>query len=341
MARVTKIKNIKAVVWTEALTQFSFWKKAEGVSEQTQKDYEQHVKLFFKRYSNSSETVDYLKNNLFEYLGQEGIKPCAYNNRLVYLRTFLNWCVEQELIDSNPVKSFKKRKDEGRVVNIDQEVLIRLLSLPNRNTFVGLLDYALILLTLDTGIRPKEALSLIIPDYNAYSQEIYIISEKAKTRVSRMLPISMPTIKAIQQLIHVRPDSWSVQAPIFCTLEGKALNRHTWGDRMERYSKDLGVHIRPYDLRHTFALEYIRNGANALILQKTLGHSDPTMTKRYVALTLNDLKDEHTKASPIGKLLPGTRRLGKLNVVSRMKRTVFCYRKPTFGTASFDRGRDS
>lgn len=312
MARIKQIKNTKAVVWTEALTQFLFWKKAQGVSEQTRKDYEQHVRLFFKRYSNSFETIEHLKNNLFEYLGQENIKPCTYNNRLVYLRTFLNWCVEQEILDSNPVKSLKKRKDEGRIVNIDQEVLIKLLTIPNKDTFVGLRDFALILLTLDTGIRPKEALALVIPDFNAHSQEIYITSEKAKTRVSRTLPISVPTIKAIQQLIRVRPDSWSENAPIFCTLEGKELNRHTWGDRLERYSKELGVHIRPYDLRHTFALEFIRNGANALILQKTLGHSDLTMTKRYVALTNNDLRKEHDVASPINKLMPETKRLKKL-----------------------------
>ncbi|MEK3984244.1 hypothetical protein MHB77_12680 [Paenibacillus sp. FSL K6-3166] len=41
------------------------------------------MRLFFKRYSNSFETVEHLKNNLFEYLGQEGIKPCTYNNRQV------------------------------------------------------------------------------------------------------------------------------------------------------------------------------------------------------------------------------------------------------------------
>ncbi|ULO08985.1 hypothetical protein H1230_09545 [Paenibacillus sp. 19GGS1-52] len=128
MARVTQIKNNKAVVWAEALTQFLFWKKAQGISEQTRKDYDQHVRLLFKRYSDSFETMDNLKNNLFEYLGQDNIKPCTYNNRLVYLRTFLNWCVEQEMIDSNPIKSMKKRKDEGRVVNIEQDVLIKLLA---------------------------------------------------------------------------------------------------------------------------------------------------------------------------------------------------------------------
>lgn len=33
-----------------------------------------------------------------------------------------------------------------------------------------------------------------------------------------------------------------------------------WGDRLEMYSEILGVHIRPYDLRHAFALQYLRNG---------------------------------------------------------------------------------
>ncbi|WP_410514594.1 hypothetical protein PaeBR_09535 [Paenibacillus sp. BR2-3] len=51
------------------------------------------------------------------------------------------------------------------------------MAIPNKQTFVGLRDFALILLTLDTGIRPKEALALTIPDFNANSQEIYITSK--------------------------------------------------------------------------------------------------------------------------------------------------------------------
>ncbi|WP_169083278.1 tyrosine-type recombinase/integrase [Paenibacillus sp. PL91] len=312
MVRIKKIKNVMTVNWTEALEQFLFWKKAQGISEQTYKDYNQQVRLFFKRYPDSFESIENLKHNVFHYLGQDDIKPCTFNNRLVYLRTFLNWCLEQTIVKSNPLQSIKKRKDEGRVVSIDQDVLRRLLDLPDKQTFTGLRDFALILLTLDTGIRPKEALSLSIQDFNSSSQEIYITSVKAKTRVSRTLPISIPTVRAIRQVISVRPSEWTEDVPIFCTCEGNMLNRHTWGDRLERYSKTLGYHIRPYDLRHSFALEYIRNGANALTLQKTLGHSDLTMTKRYVALTNNDLKREHSLASPINNLMPETKRLRKL-----------------------------
>ncbi|MEX3618553.1 tyrosine-type recombinase/integrase [Paenibacillus glucanolyticus] len=56
-------------------------------------------------------------------------------------------------------------------------------------------------------------------------------------------------------------------------------------------------------VRHAFALEFLRNGASAFSLQKTLGHVDISMTKRYVALADEDLKRDHIKASPLNKLI--------------------------------------
>jgi len=38
--------------------------------------------------------------------------------------------------------------------------------MPDKTTFAGLRDYTMLLLTLDTGIRPKEALSLQVDDIN-------------------------------------------------------------------------------------------------------------------------------------------------------------------------------
>jgi len=33
-----------------------------------------------------------------------------------------------------------------------------------------------------------------------------------------------------------------------------------------------------------------------------MGHTDLTMTKRYVAYTLGDIKEQHAKALPVNKL---------------------------------------
>lgn len=47
------------------------------------------------------------------------------------------------MISHNPLNGFKKRKDKGRHVNVDEDTLARLIVLPSRETFVGLRDYTL------------------------------------------------------------------------------------------------------------------------------------------------------------------------------------------------------
>lgn len=298
--------------WAEALGGFLTWKKTQGLADQTREDYDKHVRLFFKRFPNAWTSSEELKKSAYAHLAEEDIAPPTFNNRLVYLRTFLNWCVKEGYISENPIAGIKKRKDEGRVVNIDAEILRELMELPDQKTFAGLRDYALILLTLDTGIRPKEALSLVPVDFNPQALEIYITAKVAKTRVSRTLPISDHTAKAIKRVLAVRLAEWGPDVPIFCTWDGGRMTRHTWGDRIEMYSKKLGVHIRPYDLRHAFALEFLRGGASAFALQRTLGHADMKMTQRYVALLDDDLKADHTKASPLNRLIIEKKRIRKL-----------------------------
>ncbi|MDP2858416.1 MAG: tyrosine-type recombinase/integrase, partial [Bacillota bacterium] len=83
--------------------------------------------------------------------------------------------------------------------------------------------------------------------------------------------------------------------------------------RFDTYGKELGEKIRPYDLRHSFALNYLRQGGNAFGLQRTLGHSSMAMTRRYVNLTQLDLKQLHSTASPLKKLLLRQGRVRKLN----------------------------
>lgn len=88
------------------------------------------------------------------------------------------------------LKGLKRRKDEGRIVSIEDDALKRLLELPDKGTFTGLRDYALMLLAMDTGIRLGESLSLIPLDIN-------FRAKVSKTRTRRTLPISPATAKAI------------------------------------------------------------------------------------------------------------------------------------------------
>ena len=69
--------------------------------------------------------------------------------------------------------------------------------------------------------------------------------------------------------------------------------------RIGKRSKVEGVH--PHRFRHTFAIEFLRNGGNVFELQQLLGHSDLETVKKYIALSQTDLETSIRKASPVDR----------------------------------------
>ncbi|CAB3391621.1 MULTISPECIES: tyrosine-type recombinase/integrase [Kyrpidia] len=303
-AKRTVRENRVKVSWQDAIEEYLMVRKAEGLRPATLKSQRQVLSLLYLRYP---ETWENPKAGVLKFLSED-IKPATYNIRTAYLKTFFDWCRKQGYMTENPIEGFKKRKAGHRIVNIEPDVLQRLLQLPDRSTYVGRRDYGLILLQLDTGIRPREAARLLPDDVNLRSGEVYVRAEASKTKVDRTLPISPATVKAIRELLAARPESWGPDVPVFASQDGTELSRYSWLDRLQKYSRPLGVRLTPYSLRHVFALEFLRNGGHALALQKMLGHADLTMTKRYVALTDGDMRQQHDMASPLTKLLPNRKR---------------------------------
>jgi site-specific recombinase XerD len=142
--------------------------------------------------------------------------------------------------------------------------------------------------------------------------EVNIPSMVAKARITRTVYISQATIKVIRKLLECRPQDWDNKVPVFCNQDGGKLNETSWGRRIRKYGDEIGIHLTPYMFRHSSAIMFLRNGGNTLALQRTLGHTDLTMTKRYVALTQQDLREQHTLASPLNKLLPQRQRVRKI-----------------------------
>ena len=309
--RVKKVKKQIQASWQDALQNFLYWKQAQGLASRTLDDYRTHVTQFFTRYPQAYQEEN-LEKDIFEYMAQP-VKPATFNIRLVYLKAFFSWCVDENIFSANPLGAFKRKKDQGRIVNIDPDIIKKLISLPDRSTFSGLRDYGLIILTMDTGIRPSEALSLLKTDINPKYNNILIRSEIAKARVSRTLPVSPITLNAIRDLVSARPDSWGENIPIFSSCEGKKMSAMSWQHRFVNYNKKLGVKIRPYDLRHEFALIYLLNGGNQFSLMQTMGHTTAEMTRRYVSMTDSNLQEIHQTASPLNSLITTHKRIRKIN----------------------------
>lgn len=298
MGRVVHLRHERSV---EALLElFLFEKRAEGRAPRTIRDYREHVTAFFKRFPHALSSEEALRRSVLEHFAQD-VKPATFNIRRAYLKAFFAFLVREGVITKNPI-DFPRRKDEGKARAVPEEVLRRLLEVPDRRTWAGLRDYVLILFILDTGIRPGEALKLKREDLDLQALEVTVPAEVAKTRKKRTLPLSPVVAREVRRLLSLRPLEWQ-NAPVFCGSEGRELSVEAFGRRLRKYGEKIGYPVTPYDLRHSFAILFLRNGGNVFALQRTLGHADLSMTKRYLALTKEDLKREHERATPISRLV--------------------------------------
>ncbi|MGC5773706.1 site-specific integrase [Paenibacillus pabuli] len=113
MARLREIKKNYGKArphWREASADFLVHQRAEdGIGAKTITDYKSRVKLFFKRFPDAWDKEKELKETLVAHLADE-IKAATFNNRLVYLRGFFNYCVEEVICQSIRLRIRGKRR---------------------------------------------------------------------------------------------------------------------------------------------------------------------------------------------------------------------------------------
>jgi len=298
--------------WQDALEAFLLFKKAEGLAVGTIDDYRYHVSRFFGLYPDAWNPSDPSKARIavLSFLGQDNIAPATFNIRLRYLKSFFSWLVNEGAYTRNPLEGIKTRKAEPRIVQHSAEILTKLLKLPDKTTYCGKRDYALLCLSIDTAIRPSEALALTVDDVNLKEMVVLVRASVSKTRKSRTLPFSLETAKALQALITSRPREWETKL-IFANYEGDRLTVSGWRQRLKKvYAPKLGLkRLSPYDLRHDAALHFLRNGMHPFALQAMMGHSNLETTKLYIALAESDIREAHDTASPIKKFIGNKKRV--------------------------------
>ena len=311
MENVVRINAPEASQWQSVTDSFLLFKRVSGMSQRTMRDYETYLYAFFRQYPNALDPKE-SRSCVLSYLSGV-MAPATYNLRRAYLRSFWNWLVSEGIATRNPIEGLPSRKAEARIVKTDIEDIRKVLDTFPGDTWNGLRDFALLMLQIDTGIRPGEALSLLASDVSIQGRTVNVRAAIAKTRTTRVLPISDATAAAIDKLLRVRSKEWNA-SPLFCTSAGTPLPVRGWYHRLEAACKKAGVpHISPYDLRHGFALLYLKSGGDAFSLKDIMGHSTMTMTSRYVAFSGEDIQEAHARFSPMNTLRPQrVKRMGKI-----------------------------
>ena len=163
-------------------------------------------------------------------------------------------------------------------------------------------DKAILLILLDTGIRVSELCDISIDDVNLESGRIFVTGKGNKSRFVFLGKISRQAIWSYvaERFPNHEPPK---DEPLFVERYGMyRLTRQGVLQLVRRLGTKAGIKgVHPHRFRHTFAVEFLRNGGNVFELQQLLGHSDLEMSRRYVKLAQVDLETSARRASPADK----------------------------------------
>ncbi|MDD5025747.1 MAG: tyrosine-type recombinase/integrase [Candidatus Peribacteraceae bacterium] len=225
------------------------------------------------------------------------------NHHLTILRAFLRYLIQEEEIDVFPPDRVQRFKEEQRQVKVlFREELDELLNAPDTETKEGKRDKAILELFFSTGLRLAELRGLNCKDINYATREISVRGKRGKIRV---VFISDRAAEALKAYLDARLDHLT---PLFIRNHDQARNVMPPGEeyRLSRISIYNGVkkyallagimsNPSPHTLRHSFATDLLRNGADLRSVQEMLGHKDLSTTQIYTHVTNPQLKEVHRK----------------------------------------------
>jgi site-specific recombinase XerD len=156
-------------------------------------------------------------------------------------------------------------------------------------------NQSIIQLLLDTGLRASELCDLRWEDFDTTGCTVM-----GKGNKERYLPISEPCRKSLEEYRLKERGKCSATGFAFVGPNGNPLDRTSLRQILVRIGERAGVpNVFPHRFRHTFAINYLRNGGDIYTLQAILGHEDLEMCKRYLAIARLDVVRTHNYASPI------------------------------------------
>jgi site-specific recombinase XerD len=295
---------------TDLKTEFLQYVEIEkGRSLSTVRNYDHYISVFLQhtKVKNPKDITDTVLREYRLWLNRQQtvkvkggsptpIKKRTQNYYLIALRSFLKYLAKRsiEVIPPERIELAKVAERSIDLINIEE--LNDLLKAPDTNTIQGLRDRAMMELLFSTGLRVSELCSLP-RDINLKLDEFSIRGKGEKVRV---VFLSENAKKWVNEYLKKRKD---MDDALFVQIADKKkrntlrLTPRSVERIIKFYAIKAGISkkVTPHVIRHSFATDLLRNGADLRSVQMLLGHANIGTTQIYTHITDSELKKVHQK----------------------------------------------
>lgn len=222
------------------------------------------------------------------------------HHKILILKNFMKWCYKKDYIDDisflQKIENPKKITKENKKLYLEKTEIECVLSFFAKNE----LDYYIIKLLLNTGLRIGELLALNYSDLKGSSLTINkteyngVVYNSTKTKKStRIIEVNQEVIQILYELKQRQKNSKILAFNNDRIFVG--INKMSYTNFFHRLQRYEPIHLHPHIFRHTHASLLIEKGISLEAVSRRLGHEDTIITKKiYVHLTekLKEKEDE-------------------------------------------------
>jgi len=146
-------------------------------------------------------------------------------------------------------------------------------------------DFLIIRVMYRTGVRVSELVNIRPKDIERDNQVINIV--KAKGDKQRRVYLDTETLDMLANYISDR--KISDDYPVF------GLRRVQIFNVVRKYGRIMGLEVHPHTLRHSYAINWVRQNQDIRRLQLVLGHANLNNTQTYLRFQDDDVKEVYNK----------------------------------------------
>jgi len=295
----------------------------KGASENTLKSYARDLRAYssFLAAQGVDDARDVTEARVSDFLAslrERGLAASSAARTLVAVRGFHRFLALEGVVAGDPAANVAPPKPPARLPKaIPVDAVERLLAAASvGDTPESLRDRALLEVLYGVGARISEAVGLDVDDVETTlaTNEPAAPAESGggassvrlhgKGGKERIVPVGRYAVEAVTAyLVRGRPAlaAHGRGGPaLFLNQRGARLSRQSAWAIIRRAAEraDLGEHVSPHTLRHSFATHLLDGGADVRVVQELLGHASVTTTQIYTMVSVHRLREVYAGAHP-------------------------------------------
>ena len=230
------------------------------------------------------------------------------NNRLAAIHSLFNYAAFRHPDHAEVIQRVMaipvKRTDRKLVTFLTDPETVALIAAPDRTTWIGRRDHALIVVAIHTGLRVSELTALTNTDIDLGTGAH--LRCHGKGRKERITPLTTETVNILSVWKAERqgtPDD-----ALFPSQQGGPLTRDAVAARINTHTRTAAIdcpslatkHVTPHVLRHTCAMRLLAAGVDTTVIALWLGHESIETTQIYLHADLSIKERAIARTTPTG-----------------------------------------